>query len=244
MLAVWPSPAHADTFALSSPERDTQYPASLGQQRFWVLDRLDPGNPSLNVAVRWRLEGELSVAHIDKAFEHILARHETLRTSFVEADGEPIQVVQPIAPLRIPSIDLTAMPEADAAAECDRIAQTEAQTPFNLAIAPLIRVTHVRVRNDAAVLLVTTHHTVCDGWSIGLLAREMGEICAALQSGRAPLLPELPVTYGEYSCWQRQFIAEGGLAEAVEFWSRALNGVGYFELPTDFSRKAGQPPVS
>jgi len=115
MLAVWPSPAHADTFALSSPERDTQYPASLGQQRFWVLDRLDPGNPSLNVAVRWRLEGELSVAHIDKAFEHILARHETLRTSFVEADGEPIQVVQPIATLRVPSIDLTAMPEADAA---------------------------------------------------------------------------------------------------------------------------------
>src|SRR5271156_4182288 len=240
MLAGWPSPAHADTFALSSPERDTQYPASLGQQRFWVLDRLDPGNPSLNVAVRWRLEGELSVAHIDKAFEHILARHETLRTSFVEADGEPIQVVQPIATLRVPSIDLTAMPEADAAAECDRIAQTEAQTPFNLAIAPLIRVTHVRVRNDAAVLLVTSHHTVCDGWSIGLLAQEMGEICEALQSGRLPVLPEIPITYGEFSHWQREFIENGRLAGDVEFWSRTLEGMGYFELQTDYPRRSVQ----
>ena len=124
MLAVLPSSADPEAFLLCSPECDTQYPASLGQQHFWVLDRLDPGNPSLNVAVRWRLEGELSVAHIEKAFELIIARHETLRTSFVEADGEPIQIVQPFVVLRIPSIDLTAMPEGAAAAECDRIAQT------------------------------------------------------------------------------------------------------------------------
>ncbi len=240
MLAVRPSPADPDAFPLCSPERDTQYPASLGQQRFWVLDRLDPGNPSLNVAVRWRLEGELSVAHIEKAFELILARHETLRTSFVEADGEPIQIVQPFAPLRIPSIDLTAMPERDAAAECDRIGQTEAQTPFNLAIAPLIRVTHIQVSSDVAVLLVTSHHTVCDGWSIGLLATEMGEICEALQSGRPPVLPEIPITYGEFSRWQREFIESGGLAGDVEFWSRRLEGMGYFSLQTDYPRRSAQ----
>ena len=233
-----------DLSAPGAPQGDIQYPASLAQQRFWVLDRLDPGSSSLNVAVRWRLEGELPAPLIEKAFQLILARHETLRTFFVETDGEPIQVVQPTTYLHVPSIDLTALPETDALAECDRIAQGEARKPFYLAIAPLIRVTHVRVRGGIAVLLVTTHHTVCDGWSIGLLAREMGEICAALQSGRPPLLPELQVTYGEYSCWQRQSLSEGGLADDVEFWSRALNGIGYFELPTDFPRKAGQPPIS
>jgi Condensation domain/AMP-binding enzyme len=232
------------TATLQSLEGEVQYPASLGQQRFWVLDRLDPGNPSLNVAVRWQLEGELSASLIEKAFQLILARHEALRTFFVEADGEPIQVVQPSAPLHVPSIDLTALPEADALADCDRIAQTEARTPFNLSIAPLIRVMHVRVRSDVAILLVTTHHAVCDGWSIGILAEEMGEICAALQSGRTPMVPELPVTYGEYSCWQRQFIADGRLADDIEFWSQALDGMGYFELPSDFPHKAGQPPVS
>ena len=94
--------------------------------------------------------------------------------------------MQPEISLRVPSIDLTALPEAEAFAECDRIARIEAATPFNLAVAPLIRVTHVRVRADIAIVLVTTHHAVCDGWSIGLLAREMGAICAALQAGPSP----------------------------------------------------------
>ncbi len=230
--------------ATPAPQREVRYPASLAQQRFWVLDRLDPGNPSLNVAVRWRVEGELAVSAIEKAFQLILARHEVLRTFFIEEDGEPIQAAQASAPLHLASIDLTALPQADALVECDRIAQAEAQTPFNLAIAPLIRVTHVRVGSDVAILMVTTHHTVCDGWSIGLLAAEMGEICAALQSGRPPTVPELPVTYGEYACWQRQLIAEDGLSEDVEYWSKTLDGMGYFELPTDFRHKAGQAPVS
>ena len=115
--------------------------------------------------------------------------------------------MQPEVSLRVPSIDLTVRPEAEAFAECDRIARVEATTPFNLAIAPLIRVTHVRVRSDIAIVLVTAHHAVCDGWSIGLLAREMGVICAALQAGRRPDLPNLPITYGDYAAWQREVVA-------------------------------------
>ena len=194
--------------------RAVQYPASLAQQRFWVLDKLEPRNPALNVAVRWRIEGDLPAELIEKAFVQILERHETLRTSFIEIDGEPFQVVQPDVSLRVPSIDLTVRPEAEAFAECDRIARAEATTPFNLAIAPLIRVTCVRVRPDIAFVLVTTHHTVCDGWSIGLLAREMGAICAALQAGRRPDLPELPITYGRL-----RRLAEGG-----SFRRRACSG--------------------
>ncbi len=218
---------------------NVQYPASLGQRRFWLLDKLEPGNPALNVAVRWRIEGDLSANLIEKAFAQIVERHETLRTSFIEIDGEPFQVVQPDVSLRVPCIDLTVLAEAEAFAECDRIARIEAATPFNLAIAPLISVTHVRVRPDVAIVLVTAHHAVCDGWSIGLLAREMGVICAALQAGRHPDLPTLPVTYGDYAAWQRETVASG-LAPEIAYWSRALSGVEFFELPTDFPRKPMQ----
>ncbi len=220
--------------------RAVQYPASLAQQRFWVLDKLEPGNSALNVAVRWRIEGNLPAQLIEKAFAQIIERHETLRTSFIEIDGEPLQVVQPELSLRVPSIDLTVRQEAMAFAECDRIARLEATTPFNLAIAPLIRVTHVRVRSDIAVVVVTAHHSVCDGWSIGLLAREMGVICAALQAGRCPDLPNLPITYGDYAAWQREVVAGDGLAPEVAYWSRALSGLEFFELPTDFPRKSAQ----
>jgi amino acid adenylation domain-containing protein len=217
---------------------DIQYPASLAQQRFWVLDKLEPHNPALNVAVRWRIEGDLSAELIEKAFAQIIARHEPLRTSFVEIDGEPFQVVRPEVSLRVPSIDLTARSEAEAFAQCDRLARIEATTPFSLAAAPLIRVTHLRVRPDIAIVLVTAHHAVCDGWSIGLLAREMGEFCAAVQAGSRPEPPDLPIAYGDYAAWQREMVADGGLAPEIAYWSRALDELEFFELPTDFPHKS------
>ena len=229
-------PRRRSNQTLIETRRAVQYPASLAQQRFWVLDKLEPHNPALNVAVRWRIEGDLPAELIEKAFVQILERHETLRTSFIEIDGEPFQVVQPNVSLRVPSIDLTARPEAEASAECDRIARAEATTPFNLAIAPLIRVTCVRVRPDIAVVLVTAHHTICDGWSIGLLAHEMGAICAALQAGRRPDLPDLPISYATYAIQQREAVFGDGLTPEIEYWSRALDGLQYFELPSDFSR--------
>lgn len=232
-----------DVSTLVKMRRNVQYPASLAQHRFWALDKLEPRNPALNVAVRWRIEGELPAHLIEKAFAQIVERHETLRTSFIDIDGEPFQIVQPEISLRVPSIDLTTWPEAEAFAECDRIARIEATTPFNLAFAHLIRVTHVRVRPDIAILLVTAHHAVCDGWSIGLLTREMGAVCAALRAGRRPDLPQLPITYGDYAVWQREVVAGGGLATDMVYWSRALDGLEFFALPTDFPRKSVQGPA-
>ena len=243
MTAVSASGEEPDAPAVAEALRGVRYPASLAQQRFWVLDKLEPRNPALNVAVRWRIEGDLPAELIERAFAQIVERHETLRTSFIEIDGEPFQVVQPKAPFRVPSIDLTVRPEAEAFAECDRIARIEATTPFNLAAAPLIRVTHARVRPNVAIVLVTTHHIVCDGWSIGLLAREMGVICAALQAGDRPDLPTLPVTYGDYAAWQREALAGDGIAPEVAYWSGALSGLEFFELPTDFPRKSAQGSI-
>ncbi|MDO9712576.1 non-ribosomal peptide synthetase [Paracraurococcus lichenis] len=213
-----------DPAAPAAPEAGRAHPTSFAQRRFWVLDRLDPGNPALNVAVRWRIEGDLSTGQIAAAFERIIARHEVLRTCFIERDGEPVQVVREAVPFHVPSIDLTVL-DSDAMAECDRIARAEARTPFDLAVAPLIRVTHLRLRADLAIIAVTAHHAVCDGWSIGLLAAEMCEICGAAAAGRAPALPELPFCYGDFAAYEREALAAGDMDADVAYWASTLRGI-------------------
>ena len=142
----------------------TRFPCSSGQRRFWILDQVDPGNPALNIAVRWRLEGRVSSADLINAFARIVERHQPLRTFFAEEDGEPIQIVEPFVSFHIPDIDLTGLAEIDALVEAERIAQLEARAPFDLSAPPLIRVTRLRMRDHVSILLVTAHHMICDGW--------------------------------------------------------------------------------
>ena len=215
-------------------------PCSHAQRRFWVLDRLDPGDPALNVAVRWRLEGDIPVASAERAFRLIIARHETLRSYFEQVDGEPLQIVAPHVSFKIPVVDLSSSPEPQALAEAERIARIEARASFDLSIPPLIRVTLLRIRKDLSYLLVTAHHAVCDGWSIGILAREFGEICAARSAGRFPALPELPVTYGEFAEWQTEQLAGPAWGHEIDYWTRTLQGLGYFEVRTDRPRPPNQ----
>ena len=215
-------------------------PCSHAQRRFWVLDRLDPGDPALNVAVRWRLEGSVPVATAERAFRLIITRHEVLRSYFEHAAGEPVQFVAPTVAFKIPVIDLGHLPLAEALAEGDRIARTEAQSSFDLGTPPLIRVTLLRLHDTLSYLLVTAHHTVCDGWSIGILAREFGEICAATHAGRFPVLPELSVSYGEFAEWQNEQLNGPGWQHETEYWATALKGLSYFELRPDRPRSAAQ----
>jgi amino acid adenylation domain-containing protein len=216
-----------------------QFPCSLGQRRFWILDQLDPGNPALNVAVRWRLEGAVSVAQLERALQHIIARHSVLRTGIAAVDGTPVQVVQPHGAFRIPVIDLSTLPAADADREAQRIASREARSSFNLAVPPLIRVTLLRLRERVWTVLVTAHHIICDGWSIGVLTRELAEICAAEHSGRPPELPQLPVSYGDYAAWQNDWAESAERGEDADFWVRTLRGAAAFEVLPDHPR----PPV-
>lgn len=201
---------------------------------------MQPGNPSRNVFARWRLEGEVSSAELEEAWQLIVARHPTLRTSIVPIDGAPVQAVEPAVPFHLRESDLRLLSEADAAAEAERIAAVEAHTPFDLAIAPLIRVTHVRLRERVSIVMMTAHHAVCDGWSVGILAREMGEICAAQHAMRAPSLAELPLSYGEYSVWQRQWLSAAALTKERAFLANLLRGYRQFELPPDRPRPAVQ----
>jgi hypothetical protein len=169
-----------------------------------VLDQLEPGAPSLNIAERWRLEGEISHAELEEAFRVLVARHPGLRTCFAGADGERVQIVEPHVRLHLPLIDLSALPEAEALAEAERIALREARIPSTCPAPPLVRATHLRISERVSLLLVTAHHIVCDPWSIGILARELGGICAALQAKRPPVLPPLSTTYGAFSARQAE----------------------------------------
>ncbi|HEV2268391.1 MAG TPA: amino acid adenylation domain-containing protein [Steroidobacteraceae bacterium] len=215
-------------------------PCSHAQRRFWVLDRLDPGDPALNVAVRWRLEGSVPVAMAERAFRLVITRHEVLRSYFEHSAGEPVQFVAPTVAFKIPVIDLSHLPLAEALAEGDRIARTEALASFDLGTPPLIRVTLLRLNDELSYLLVTAHHTVCDGWSIGILAREFGEICAATHAGRFPVLPELPVSYRDFAEWQNEQLTGPGWQHESEYWATALKGLSYFELRPDRPRSATQ----
>lgn len=222
-------------------EAPAEIPCSQSQKRFWFEAQLDPRNPGLNVAVRWRLEGKVLHAHIEDAWRLIIARHQTLRAAFVTIDGEPHQVIEPDVAFRVQLVDLTEKSDEAAAIEAERLASLEAKKTFDVAQAPLIRVTHVRLRPDVSIILVTAHHAVCDGWSVGILAAEMGEICAALNEGRAPELPELTVTYGDYAAREREWLAAAGGTYREEL-ARQWRGFEQFEILPDKTRPAVQTP--
>jgi amino acid adenylation domain-containing protein len=220
-------------------EDKLQFPCTPGQRRFWLLHQLNPRNPSLNITARWRMEGVVSNANLEKAFRLIMARHQVLRTFFAEAGGEVTQIIEPLASFHIPVIDLTGLPEAEALIEAKRNAHLEARTPFELSVPPLMRVTHVRLRENVSVLLVTLHQIVCDARSIGILAREMSEICAALHAGRPPVLPDLPMSYGDFSAWQSKQFTKPIRQTDADFWKRGLHGLRHSEIQADRPR----PPV-
>ncbi|MBV9646487.1 MAG: amino acid adenylation domain-containing protein [Candidatus Eremiobacteraeota bacterium] len=214
------------------------FPCTQAQQRFWFEERLHPGNPGLNVAVRWRLEGDVSTAILEEAWRRVIERHQTLRTSFETVDGEPIALVAASVPFSIAVIDLRALPEEDVPAEVDRHSDREAHRPFDLSRAPLVRVTRLVLHRSVSVLLVTAHHTVCDGWSIGILAREMGEICESLGNGREPNLPILPTTYADVARFEREERNADSYAETSA--RRCLDGYKQFELMPDRPRPTVQ----
>ena len=222
------------------PARQARFPCSPAQRRFWVLDRIDPGTPALNIAARWRLDGRVSSADLSVAFAQIIARHQPLRMFIAEEDGEPVQVIDPFLSFHIPDIDLTGLEEDEAFAEAERIAQLEARASFDLSVPPLIRVTHLRVRDNVSIVLVTAHQLVCDGGSLRIMARELGTISAALHAGRTPALPVLPIGYGEYSARQARGLPQDTLRCDEEFWKQSLRALKHFELQPDHARPAVQ----
>ncbi len=214
---------------LSGDGAGVSYPASLAQSRFWLLDALDPGTPALNVAVRWSLLGPVSHGAVEAAMRRIVGRHEILRTALHDVDGMPVQLVLPALPFHVSLRDLTGMEPAARAAEADRIGVEEARTPFALEAAPLMRVTLLALAPGESRLLLTMHHAICDGWSVGVVADELTRFLAG-----GPPPPDLPLQYGDYAEWQQAWLQSAGLDQARAYWVAQLAQLPYVTVPPDY----------
>ncbi|MFE7038368.1 amino acid adenylation domain-containing protein [Streptomyces atratus] len=218
-------------------------PLSSAQQRLWFLDQLEPGRAEYVVPFALHVRGVLDVAALDAALTGMVARHEILRTRFVPQDGEPGQVIDPPTPVEATVHDLRHVVDTEErSSAARRFAETEAGQPFDLATGPLLRARLVRLADNEAYLLLTVHHIAADGWSEGVMARELRERYQAAVSGVAPTgLPELPFQYADFSVWQRERLAGGVLEEQLAYWRDRLTGLEPLELPSDHRRPAGPP---
>jgi amino acid adenylation domain-containing protein len=218
----------------------TPRPLSFAQQRLWFLDRFLPGAPLYSMPVLHRLTGPLHVGVLAATVAALAERHESLRTVFTDAGGEPAQVVLPSA-ARLPVIDLTALPGPLRRRQAERLTGEEARRPFDLTAGPLLRPALLRLEPAEHLLLLFTHHIVSDGWSIGVMARDLSELYGAFAAGRPAGLPALPVQYADFAVWQREWLQGEALASQLAYWRERLDGhPGTLDLPTDRPRPALQ----
>jgi amino acid adenylation domain-containing protein len=227
--------------AIVPTSRQETLPLSFAQQRLWFLAQLDErAGAAYAMPAGVRLKGSLDHAALRAAMDRIVARHEALRTCFDSVDGTPVQLIAaPEVGLALSQVDVSG--QAHPEAELERLSTEEACAPFDLARGPLIRGCLIRLADDDHVLLVTMHHIVSDGWSMGVLVNEFSALYAAFSQGRPDSLPALPIQYADYAVWQRRWITGEVLQRQLDFWRDHLWGApALLELPTDRPRPAVQ----
>nr|WP_225737551.1 non-ribosomal peptide synthetase [Dyella acidiphila] len=230
----------AATPAIPAADRSQPLPLSWAQQRLWFLDQLDrAAGAAYHLPAALRLRGQLNRPALQASLERIVERHEVLRTSFVAIDGEPVQRIHAAQAFELPLLDLRTEPDAESHAQ--QLAVEEAHAPFDLARGPLLRGRLLQLADNEHILLLTQHHIVSDGWSIGVLVRDLSALYEAFVQGRPDPLPSLPIQYADYAVWQRQALAPDTLRAQAEYWKQQLSGAPeLLALPTDRPRPAVQ----
>src|SRR5262249_50004094 len=240
-------------FPITAIERSERLPLSFAQQRLWFLAQMEGVSQAYHISSGLRLFGALDRDALRRALNHILARHEALRATFIQIDGEPWVGRQEAG--RQEAVTAFCHPascrptqgfhllehDLRAEGELNPLIAEETLTPFDLENGPLIRGRLVRLAQDEHVLLVTMHHIVSDGWSMGILMRELGALYNAFLHGEPAPLPELPVQYPDYAVWQRRWLTGEVLEAQAEYWKNTLAGApAVLELPADHPRPAQQ----
>ncbi|MCV4281991.1 non-ribosomal peptide synthetase [Pseudomonas capsici] len=216
-------------------KRESQEPSALSfaQQRQWIIWQLDPQSATYNIPLALRLHGSLNVEALRRSFEHLIARHETLRTTFEQQGDDALQVVHPAGPFTL-NVD-----RLQAGETVETYVEQEVQRPFDLQQGPLLRVRLLSLGDDEHVLVLTQHHIVSDGWSMPIMVDELLRLYEACSQGREPQLAALPIQYADYALWQRNWLEMGEQERQLSYWKNQLGDQQpVLELPTDRSRPA------
>ncbi|NEO48979.1 MAG: amino acid adenylation domain-containing protein [Moorea sp. SIO4A3] len=222
-------------------ENPQSIPLSFSEERMWILDRLEPGNPAYNRPTNIRLTGSLNVEALERAINEIVGRHEVFRTSFIAVDGQPIQAIAPSLTVKLLIIELSHLPSNEREIEVERIAVEETQQRFDLSKLPLIQAKLLRLSEEENILLLTIHHIIFDGWSAGVLLKELAVNYEAFATGKSSPLPPLPIQYADFAIWQRQRLQGEKLESQLAYWKKQLGGsLPVLELPTDRPRRPVQ----
>ncbi len=228
------------TQVIPRQNRDTHiFPLSFAQQRLWFLEQYEPDTSMYNIPEALIITGALNKDVLQKTLNAIIARHETLRTTFTAIDGLPMQVIADFTPIEIPCIDLRALPKEVREAEAMRMKHEEAVRPFQLAKGPLLRVALLQTEDTEYVLLLSMHHIISDGWSKGIFMRELITLYQAFLQSDATAqncLPALPIQYADFAVWQRDRLQGSVLKDQLDYWREKLAEIPTLQLPTDHPR--------
>jgi amino acid adenylation domain-containing protein/FkbM family methyltransferase len=216
-------------------------PLSHAQERLWLLDQLETDRSVYNIVAGMRWQGPLSISSLEQAIFEIVRRHESLRTTFELRDGGPVQVAHPFAFHPIPLIDVSGFPEPAREMAITTLAKQEASTAFDLRQGPLLKISLFTAGPCDHTLVAFVHHIVSDGWSMGVLTRELTALYKSFTGGEESPLDELEIQYSDFAAWHREYIKSEAVADQLQYWRGKLSGAApILELPSDRARPAVQ----
>ena len=228
-----------DSVVVTLPKRpDAEFaPTTFAQQRLWFLDQLEPGSATYTIPIAMRVRGPLHAPVLEQCLHELVRRHETWRTTFESRDGIPFQHIGQPGPLPFSVRDLCMLPEGERDDEALRLATEQARLPFDLAVGPLVRVLLLKLGEADHLLVLTQHHSISDGWSIGIILQEIVVLYEAFLAQKPSPLPELALQYGDYAYWQQQQLQGPELERQLAYWKEQLEDAPpYLELPTSQAR--------
>lgn len=220
--------------------RESEVPLSFAQERIYVLQQMEPESSFFNVHQTFRLKGGLDVPALTSGLNEVVRRHEALRTSFEIKGGRAVQVIADRLCIDVPVVDLSHLTEDDRQVQLQELASRQSRRAFDLTEVPLLRVSLLQLSDGDHVVLLTVHHIISDGWSVGLLIREVAELYEAFSTGSASSLPEVDIQYADVAGWQREWMRGEVLDQQLAYWKDKLaDAPPMLDLPTDYPR----PPV-
>ncbi len=231
--------SHMDIGEIRPVERIGDLPLSFAQERLWFLDQLVPDSAFYNIPMAYEISGPLDANALDKSFKELLSRHETLRTAFIVKHGKPVQVINRELTIEMPVIDLHRMAEDERIREIKKRLNEEAENVFDLKRAPLLRVTLLKIAKEKHILLMTIHHIISDGWSMGVINKDISLLYNAFTKGEKSPLPDMTIQYADFSIWQRNRLTGKIWEVQLDYWKNHLKDLPLLELPLDKPR----PPV-